>query len=896
MASVTFKIHFTTRWGENLWFERRHGNEAATHADRLPLQHIGNGHWSLWFDSLSPGEIMEYRYLVVDERGGCAREPFFRQVTLTRNSTLVCDEWLPPEVPEMAFLRQAFAGVIFNPEKTAVPSPGLEGGRKLKLTLHAARVPKGCRVCVSGGAPILGNWDPAGARVMSGPRYPVWETELPFADLPSAMDFKFGLWNEREQRLVLFEEGPNRQLRDLPPGPEAITCNCAYFRHRWPWKGAGVAIPVFSLRSDAGYGIGEFADLEMLAEWAVNCRLRMIQVLPVNDTTSDFTWRDSYPYKAISSLALHPIYIRVASLYETYHLPLPKDHAARREALNRLPQVDYETVLKDKLACLREIYARVGARELKTERFGAFFREQSRWLKPYAAFCRLRDRQATADFSRWGEHAVYGEAKIAAWFEPGAPEYPEVMFHCFVQFHLKQQLDKAIATGHARGVAFQGDLPIGIDRHSVEAWTEPELFHMNSQTGAPPDPFAVLGQNWGFPTYDWPKMAADGYAWWQRRLQQMATCFDCLRVDHILGFFRIWEIPDRYTEGIMGHYNPALPLSREEIRAWGFPRDPAGFAVPAVAEGNLAEFFGEHTGKAVDRLLYRDADGFFRIKPEFVSAAARQAWYATACSDAESTRIEEGMRRLGFEVFFLVDPDRAEHFHPRITLQTTRVFASLDANERGILSQLHDDFFHHRHDRFWEEEAMKRLPALMEATRMLICGEDLGMIPAAVPGVLKRLGILSLEVQRMPKSPERKFGDPREYPYMSVCTTSTHDMTTLRGWWEEDAASRQAFYTQVMQWQGEAPAECNPEICRFVVGQHLAGASMWCILPWQDWLAIDGDLRSPAVAVERINVPAIPRHYWRYRMHLSLEQLLEANEFNQRIARMISDSGRFTAY
>lgn len=896
MAQVTFKVHFVTRWGENLGFERRHGDGAAGRAERLPLQHIGNGYWSLWFDSLSPGEVMVYRYLLTDERGGCTREPVFRRVTIAEDSLLVCDEWLPPELPEMAFLRQAFAGVIFNPEQTAVPSQGLESGRKLRATVYAARVPKGCRVCVSGGAPVLGNWDPAGARVMSGQRYPVWEIELPLAEVPNPLDFKFGLWSEREERLVLFEEGPNRQLRDLPADPAAIAYSCAYFRHRWPWKGAGVAIPVFSLRSHAGYGIGEFADLELLAGWAADCRLRMIQVLPVNDTTSDFTWKDSYPYKAISSLALHPIYLRVASLFEAYHLPPPKDYAARREALNRLPQVDYETVLKDKLACLRAIYGQAGARELQTRRFGAFFREHDHWLKPYAAFCRLRDRHATADFSQWGGHAGYGEEKIAAWFEPGAPEYAEVMFHCFVQFHLKLQLDQAIAAGHARGVAFQGDLPIGIDRHSVEAWTDPALFHMNCQTGAPPDPFAVLGQNWGFPTYDWPKMASDGYAWWRRRLRHMSTCFDCLRVDHILGFFRIWEIPDRYTEGIMGHYNPALPLSREEIAAWGFQRDPARFAVPSVTEGNLREFFGESPAKAVDGLLYRDADGFLRIKPEFVTAAARQAWYAAACSAGETARIEDGMRRLGFEVLFLEDPDQPGRFHPRITLQTTRVFASLDGNERGILSELHDDFFHHRHDRFWEEEALKRLPALMDASGMLICGEDLGMIPAAVPGVLKRLGILSLEVQRMPKSPGRLYGQPQEYPYLSVCTTSTHDMATLRGWWEEEAVARQSFYSQVMQWPGEAPAAASPEICRFIVGQHLAGASMWCIPPLQDWLALDGDLRSPVAAQERINVPAIPRHYWRYRMHLSLEQLLQAAEFNQRIARMVADSGRSTAY
>ena len=265
---------------------------------------------------------------------------------------------------------------------------------------------------------------------------------------------------------------------------------------------------------------------------------------------------------------------------------------------------------------------------------------------------------------------------------------------------------------------------------------------------------------------------------------------------------------------------------------------------------------------------------------------------AAASLEARAPDLAESLKRLSYEVLFVPDPDQPERFHPRINLQDTALFGSLEPAEQTALRELHDDYFYRRHTRFWEAEAMKKLPVLMDATRMLICGEDLGMIPDSVPVVLKRLGLLSLEVQSMPKRLGQRFGNPLEYPYMSVCTTSTHDTPTVRGWWEGDPATRQAFWREVMHRDGDVPAECTPEICRLVIEQSLAGGSMWCVLPLQDWLGIDPRLRHPVAAEERINVPAIPRHYWRYRMHLSVEQLRGATGFNDQVSRMIAGAGR----
>ena len=143
----------------------------------------------------------------------------------------------------------------------------------------------------------------------------------------------------------------------------------------------------------------------------------------------------------------------------------------------------------------------------------------------------------------------------------------------------------------------------------------------------------------------------------------------------------------------------------------------------------------------------------------------------------------------------------------------------------------------------------------------------------------------------MPKDLGVDFADPARYPYRSICTISTHDMSTLRGWWEEDAELTQRFYKEVLHHEGEAPATATPELCEEVLTQHLQGASMLCIPSFQDWLSMDGEVRNPN-SDERINIPANPRHYWRWRMHLTIEQLMNEDALNDKIRSLIKESGR----
>ena len=627
---------------------------------------------------------------------------------------------------------------------------------------------------------------------------------------------EYGRFKRREWMQHSLESGEKR-TGNTPPD-EAY----AEIRDKWQMmpRCAGTAVPVFSLRSENGFGTGEFNDLKLLTDWAAATGQKIIQLLPVNDTTMTGTWTDSYPYSAVSIYALHPQFI---------HLPdagveEDEEYNTLKNTLNALPAVDYEKVNAEKDRLLRKAFASRWRSTCMSGEYRRFFRENSFWLLPYAAFRILQKKYGTSDFNRWGEYKAYDPTKTGALLKK---EKQECNYFCFVQFHLHRQLSMARDYAHSHGVYLKGDLPIGISPESADAWTSPELFHLDSQAGAPPDAFAAKGQNWGLPTYNWDRMSRDGYAWWKSRMKNMEQYFDAFRIDHILGFFRIWEIPLGAKSGLLGHFSPALPYSAAYLKGLGFSLPDSGSAIPESED-----------------------------------------------------------------VLFVADPYAEGYWHPRIAARDTDAYMALDQPMKDTYNRLYDDFFYHRHNGFWKESAMKKLPELLSSTQMLACGEDLGMIPACVPDVMKDLCILSLEIQRMPKLAGETFADVGRYPYMSVCSTSTHDMNPLRAWWKEDGKLSQKFFNEVLGKCGHAPQECEAWICRDIVKMHLDSPSLLAILPLQDWLSTDEELRNPDADSERINDPAEAPHYWRYRMHLTLEKLLEAVESNRRLHDMISAAGR----
>ena len=806
---LLFNVEYHTNFGEFLVLNILSGDDASK-VSHHKMTTLDDSHWFIELNkTFKAGTYIDYYYSVVrgdDEvRHEWLVEPHRLEFAAQKGIRyVVYDHWI--DIPEDAYMySSAFTDCIMACQREF--SPTSEFQQTVRLKVRAPQLRIGQQLGIAGAGDALGNWDINKALPMYEHEYHEWVISLDVAQLPQTFEFKFVLLG---LDVPVWEQGGNRTVSlPLIRDNEVFVYELSqvYFPV-FPWKGAGTVIPIFSLRSEGSFGVGDFGDLKKMIEWADKTHQRVIQVLPINDTNITHTWQDSYPYNSISIYALHPQYTDLRQLPEIKNEERKTHFEQLRQELNALPQIDYERVNNAKMEYLRELFAQEWATIKKRASYKDFFEQNKEWLVPYAAFCYYRDQYGTADFSQWPKEATVAAIKATN---------KEVQFWYFVQYNLDQQMHAAHEFARDHHVILKGDIPIGISRDGVEAWVEPKYFNLNGQAGAPPDPFSADGQNWGFPTYNWDEMLKDGCSWWVRRFRKMAQFFDAYRIDHVLGFFRIWEIPVPEKSGLKGQFAPALGLSREEIEGYG---------------------------------IYNHME------------------------------------------LFLVDHKRADRWHPRIAVQFNEDYEKLNDEEKYNFNRLYNDYFYRRNNQFWYQEAMKKLPRLTQATRMLCCAEDLGMVPDCVPWVMNELRILSLEIQSMPKDDKVRFGHLSQYPYRSVCTISTHDMPTLRQWWDEDWDRTQDYYNSMLHRGGGAPHPLPGWLAKDIVSRHLTSPSMLCLLSLQDWLSIDEKLRLPDANAERINIPANPRHYWRYRMHVTIEQLMQSDEFNETIKTLIIQSGR----
>jgi 4-alpha-glucanotransferase len=893
---IDFYLRFHTKYGEKIAVK---GNVPAlgsgNEQQAFPLQFLNS---DFWFGSIEVNpaeeEYLEYQYIFTNQYGENIHDgEVTRTVAIGKKQTdhlVLTDTWNYAGEIENAFFTAPFRNV-YDGHK----SPPRQ--KKIKEYTHSFRVKAPLlkaneAVCILGNTEGLSDWNPDEPFLLE-PAGDWWAGKIKMSDAEFPVTYKYGIYNFKKKEFVRYESGDNRVLPE-PPAPEAITILHDGFV-RLPnnqWKGAGIAIPVFALRSEKSFGIGEFTDLKLLADWASETGLKLIQLLPVNDTSATFTERDSYPYAAISAFALHPVYINLYKVAGKKHADVLKSIGKKQKQLNNLPQLDYATVIRFKMQLLREIFDAHGNSFLHDEEFKSFFKDNQNWLKAYAAFCYFRDKYNTPDFSKWKTGSVYDEAEMDKLATSRSKAAKEISFHYFVQYHLHLQLKEAVDYAHKKNIALKGDIPIGIYRYGVDAWKDPELYHMCWQAGAPPDDFAVKGQNWGFPTYDWQRMQEDDFQWWRQRFHQMSNYFDAFRIDHILGFFRIWSIPMHAVEGILGRFIPAVPLTAHELGENGIWFNKERFCKPYITDEVLSEIFGTHAEFVKSNFLsVPAAPGNYQLKNEFNTQQKIETYFSTQDESDDNKTIRLGLFDLVSNVIFLED-EKPDAYHFRISVENTTSFRHLDESMKHKLKALYVDYFYHRQDDYWKKEALSKLPALKKATNMLICGEDLGMVPHCVPEVMKDLGILSLEIQRMPKNPQTEFFHPQSAPYLSVITPSTHDMSTVRGWWEENREKTQRFYNSILEMTGQAPDLCDPWVNRAIVLQPLYSPAMWSVFQLQDLLGMSENLRREDPHGERINQPADPKHVWNYRMHLTLEQLLKEKDFNAELEDYIEKSAR----
>ena len=889
---ITFSINYHTNWGESVYLcgtTALLGSGDDKKAVEMNL--VSPDMWQFTLETEGNLEDFDYYFIVkAPERAWRFEwgEPHKFRAGKNIDNVLIFDNWhdMPADKP---FYSSAFIDGMLHRSVREPQLPSEPG--TLNIRIEAPMIAPDEFLAVTGEGEYLGNWDPKRALKLNDHNFPVWEINLPLNKLEVPFEYKFLIVNKSGETIG-WEAMNNRVfgVKVTDPSEQIVIDGTRFANPKRQWKGAGTAIPVFSIRTDEDFGVGDFLDIKKMVDWCAQTGQKVLQILPINDTTMLGTWVDSYPYKANSTFALHPMFVRPDAVGTLKSEERRDYYEKHRLELNMLTSVDYERVNNLKNEYLHEIFAQDFGSTQRRKDYKKFVADNEYWLLPYSAWRVLREEYHTPNHYLWGEYSVYDEAKLKDFI---AAHRRDIDFYYFVQYHLDRQLSKARDYAHSKGVVLKGDIPIGISRFSVDAWRSPRLFNMDCQAGAPPDDFSVLGQNWGFPTYNWDEMASDGFQWWKDRFRKMSEYFDAYRIDHILGFFRIWQIPLDAVHGLLGYFNPAMPFTPEEMRnSYDFWIDTEIQTHPLILEWMLTDFFGEYLDEARETFLDRVGGDRYVLKTAFNTQIKVEEYFAAQESNEKNDRLKNALLGIIDDVLFIEDPYQKGHYHPRIAAQYTYQFRVLNDYEKWCFNRLYNDFFYHRHNDFWYGKAMWKLPPLLDSTSMLACGEDLGMIPDCVPAVMRELEILSLEIQRMPKDPKAEFGDTWHYPYYSVCTTSTHDMPGIRGWWESDHGVAQRYYNHVLHEGGEAPYFAEPWICDKIIDLQLKSPSMLCILPLQDWLSADGKLRRQNPIEEQINEPANPRHYWKYRMHLTVEELMGQKTFNEMITRKIAESDR----
>lgn len=907
---IHFEIEYKTEWGQNLYVTGNLPELGNWDIEKAPRMTYGDHeNWKLQLALKKPPRDLCYKYFMKDDHGNALLFEYGDERRIIpenchRENLFLCDAWRPQSDDNNAFYASAFTNNLMRRK----PVPQQQGKSKpcsYVFRLYGPRIDPDHVFCLLGDHPQLASWNREQPILMENFHYPVWEVAINIEQPPQTIAYKYGIYDTKKKKLLFYESGGNRHIHhseSFRDHPIHIQTDNYFNFPNGNWKGSGVSIPVFSLRSEKSAGVGEFADLRFLVDWVKKTGLKLIQILPINDTVATHRWTDSYPYAAISVFALHPIYMSIEDMGSLKNEKIMNQYLADARVLNQNPEVDYEAVMKLKSRFFKALYDQDRDRFLLDKNYLKFFKENAAWLVPYAAFSCLRDRYQTPEFNLWPQYSVYKKDEIEKFVEPSTKHYDDIAVHYFIQFHLHRQMKAVAEYARNNGVVLKGDIPIGIYRNSADAWVNPELYNMDKQAGAPPDAFALTGQNWRFPTYNWERMRKDNYAWWCKRLTNMQQYFDAYRIDHILGFFRIWEIPINSVEGLLGQFNPAIPITVEEMKDRGLPFNHHRMCRPYIRRYMIDEIFGKNSDPVIEKYFNQNQNGRFDFKPEYDTQQKIAASFSvTDKKKAQTEDIKEqmqlGLFALISNVLFLEDSESTpKAYHPRIALHATDTYRELDEDTKGALNEVYNHYFFERQEQFWRNQAMAKLPPIVESTNMLVCGEDLGMVPDCVPGVMDDLNILSLEIQRMPKQRNLEFSQPSDAPYLSVVTTSSHDMSTIRGWWEENRAVTQLFYSQVLQHPGEAPDACEPWINREIVVQHLLSPAMWAVFPLQDLLGMDGAIRRNDPLTEQINVPSNPYHYWKYRMHLNLEDLLELTAFNASLAVLTEMSGRNKCY
>ncbi|KAI7733269.1 hypothetical protein M8C21_007244, partial [Ambrosia artemisiifolia] len=732
-------------------------------------------------EGVENGKVVEFRDLWLNGSDSLPFKSAFKNVIFRKSSSLAIEKPL---------------GVIHN-------KLDQDDSVIVQFKICCPNIAEGTSIYVIGSSVELGKWKVHDGLKLSYAGESVWEGDCVVPKAAFPLKYKYCKYGKNGN--FSLEYGSNREVTvDISAiGPNYVILSDGMMREM-PWRGAGVAIPMFSVRSEDDVGVGEFVDLKLVVDWAVNSGFHLLQLLPINDTSVHKMWWDSYPYSSLSVFALHPLYLRLQRLSDNIPDDINQEIQRAKKELDG-KNVDYDATMNTKLSIAKKIFDLEKDLILNSDSFKNFLSKNEEWLKPYAAFCFLRDFFETSDHSQWGTFSQFSKDKLEKLVSKDSFHYDIICFHYYIQYHLHLQLSEAAEYAKEKGVVLKGDLPIGVDKNSVDTW--------------------------------------------------MANYFTAYRIDHILGFFRIWELPAHAMTGLVGKFRPSIPLNQEELEKegiWDFDR----LSKPYIRQEFLQEKFGPLWTVIASYFMNEFKKNHYEFKDDCNTEKKIAAKLKSLIEKKLLLENEDKLRRELFDlvqnIVLIRDPEDAKSFYPRFNLEDTSSFKDLDENRDSLAPKCHEDF---------------------------ACASKF------LRYVMQELGLIGLRIQRMPSEADLEFGIPSQYDYMTVCAPSCHDCSTLRAWWEEDEDRRRSFFKTMVGSDSLPPEKCVPEI-------HVESPSMWAIFPLQDLLALKDEYTTRPATEETINDPTNPKHYWRFRVHVTMESLLKDTDLTTMIKGLVCASAR----
>ena len=902
---LKFSIHYTTIWGQSVHVCIAYHYSNGRQRSYDLIMHTEDGDlWTLETSVMESHkkdiEYFEYTYIIEDQDGKVMRREWNRvprryYFDPTKNYILP-DSWR--DMPLQYHLMSKLCRTCDN-RPTQRPITGVRTPLYRKTVIFHVLAPQleaGQSLAVCGSHPSIGNWNPTMFLKMRRTGEDDWMLSVNVENVKSPLEYKYVIIDDKTNRIVEWEEGNNRTADNmsLNDGEVLVLYGENLRVNEKPWRAAGVVVPLFSLRTEASFGVGDFGDLCKFIDWASTTGMRVIQLLPVFDTTTTHTWSDSHPYDCISFHALHPHYMDLNALGKLESNAEEVKFNRQRRELNALEYMDYEAVDRLKLSYIYLFFKQRGADDLASVGYKEFANKNSSWLYDYAAFCALREHYHTARTSDWHEYSTYNAGKLRKLYETDENFKSSFNLTCFTQYHLHRQFKAAADHAHSKHIGISGDLPASVYRDSVTTWVHPEYFHLDMKLGNPPSNDEPKGQDWGMPPFDWypnDGMPVAGYL--NNVLKSMEEYYDAVRIDHIVSFFRHWEIPKEQLWTVMGHFSPSLPVSEKEIRDYGLDFRKELFTHPFINDDVLYQFFGIHTNYVRENFLEARSYHLYSLKEEYDTQLKIKRHFEGR-NDENSQWIRDGLMHLCANVLFIEDTYNSGTYYPRFGVFNEPVYSILSPEARDSFMRLYNNFYYERHSAFWESLAKRKLDMTIRDVRLLIYGEDLGLLPPCVQEVLNEKRILSLEVQSMPKRHGQEFAHLEAYPYRSVAVPTTHDMAPLRLWWIENPGRTQRYWHQMLQKEGRAPRYLPPLIAEEIISRHLYCPSMICMMSIQDWLSMDSNFCRPDIYSLRINAPYDAFNQWKFRMKPTIDELLRADQYTGKVRTMICRSFRFT--